>query len=253
MPKDYLVGRVHHVVYPEAKWCVLPDVEHDDDFARRLGQLEVEGGRRVGDAPSGTPPAGRPAAVILAPAGTVGRTIREQPVIYWLLPRATDAPIEITISRRDDHWPLLEARVKPPVSAGIHKINLAELSYKGRPVKLRRGAEYELRIVVDEHRASRDLVATARIERVAGEVQGLAETGDPVEMARRFARASLWFDYLHALNTAIAADPDDAELRRMRARALSARRLPVPTEDEPPGRGGEGASQPGADPPPPGR
>ena len=52
-----------------------------------------------------------------------------------------------------------------------------------------------------------------------------ARESDPAKRAAAYGKAGLWFDYLDALNQAIAAKPNDDALVQKRAKALAKQRL----------------------------
>jgi hypothetical protein len=52
-----------------------------------------------------------------------------------------------------------------------------------------------------------------------------AKESDPAKRAAAYGKAGIWFDYLDALNEAIAAKPNNEVLLQKRAKALAKQRL----------------------------
>jgi hypothetical protein len=72
-------------------------------------------------------------------------------------------------------------------------------------------------VVVDPAQRSRDIVAGGDIKRVDAPVSA---AGGPLDLARTYAEAGLWYDLIDALSAGIAASPGDAGLREQRAALL---------------------------------
>ena len=98
-------------------------------------------------------------------------------------------------------------------------MNLAE-----HGVHLTPGAQYEwsVALVLDPKRRSRDIVASAGIERIdAAQAPAISDDNRPTrEAAARYAKAGLWYDTIMSMSDLIAASPTDQTLREQRADLL---------------------------------
>ena len=108
----------------------------------------------------------------------VGLTVNEQPRLYYFLSGPSALPLEFTVTERQAVYPLVEARIHPPQTAGIHAIDLADYDKQ-----LKAGVQYRWFIALvpdDEHRA-KDILASGAIELVAaseGLQAKLTQAGD---------------------------------------------------------------------------
>jgi Domain of Unknown Function (DUF928) len=131
-----------------------------------------------------------------------GRTVSEQPTLFWYLAGELPAGAALQFTLIDDASidPLVEAVLPRPSHEGIQRIDLSQ-----HHVKLERGPEYEwsVALVVDPQRRSNDIVTAGWIDRVEPPAD-LATTPDPG--ARSLAAHGLWYD-------ALAAASDDPPLR----------------------------------------
>jgi hypothetical protein len=131
-----------------------------------------------------------------------GRTVSEQPTLFWYLAGELPAGASLHFTLLDDAGidPLVEVELPRPDHAGIQRIDLAQ-----HAVKLERGPEYEwsVALVVDPERRSNDIVTAGWIDRVEVPAE-IATTPQPG--ARSFAAHGLWYD-------ALAAASDDPPLR----------------------------------------
>lgn len=208
----------------------LPAADDGDDddggFTPRTGAPPAQ---RTGGASRDATASHGPTVSILAPAESVGMTGREQPVIYWYLSKATDAPVAIGINKKD-RSAVLELTLDGKKEAGLHALDLGKVEEEGEKVKLEPGEVYDVAIMVatDRDQASKNPTATARITRVDPKDLSAAarkHEGDPAKLAPVYGKEGLWFDYIDALNRAIQADPKAEELRKQRDKALAAQRL----------------------------
>lgn len=157
---------------------------------------------------------------LLAPAGVVGTTTKEQPAIYWYLSAPTDQPILVglkplgpagTDTKGEN---ILETTLKGRKEAGLHRLDLAAMKDDdGKPIRLAAGMQYGLAINVlaATREPSGNPSASCRLRRVA--VPAGVENADslpPGDAARRYAEAGVWFDAVAALNAAIDAAKGDA-------------------------------------------
>ena len=149
----------------------------------------------------------------------VGLTVNEQPRLYYFLSGPSALPLEFTVTERQAVYPLVEARIHPPQTAGIHAIDLADYDKQ-----LKSGVQYRWFIALvpdDEHRA-KDILASGAIELVAaseGLKAKLKQTGD-AEAAYIYAEAGFWYDALAAVSVEIAEDQGNRDLFRQRASLL---------------------------------
>ena len=192
----------------------------DDDFVPPAGSLPAQ---RTGGASRSE---GKLSLLILAPDKTIGMTSREQPVIYWYLSGDTDKPVEISVNDQASKETVADVTLNGPTKAGVHKLDLSKPGTDGKPVKLAAGKTYEVvvAVAVSETNASKDPTATCRIQRTGGKDLAAGEK-DAAKRIAAYGKGGVWFDYLDALNSAIAAKPDDEALLQKRAKALAAQRL----------------------------
>ena len=180
-------------------------------------------GGRVGGGTRGT---GREAFVlsVLAPAHT-GLTTSEQPELFWFISSATSYPVELTVVDPKKSDPLLELRVEPPVSAGFHKVRLAD-----HGVRLAPGVPYQwyVAVVPDSGRRSKDILAGGTIERVAAPdgLQAKISGASKNDVPSVYAEAGLWYDAVAALGDLIDRTPTDKALLDQRAALLRQVGLP---------------------------
>lgn len=149
----------------------------------------------------------------------VGLTIREQPNIYWFIPKSTSYPIELTIIESNAIEPLIERRIEALKKIGMQCIQLKEYG-----IRLQKGIVYKwfVAIVPDSDKRSKDILAGGMIECIdepGGLRQKLNETkkdGAPYV----YAEAGLWYDALDAISKLIDASPNNTSIREQRASLL---------------------------------
>ena len=145
----------------------------------------------------------------------VGRTVQEQPLLYWYLSRESTYPIELTVIRQESISPLLEERLEPPVAPGFHTLNL-----KDYDIYLDTNAQYRwfVSIVPDPDRRSRDILAGGAIERIEFSQEEKSEYARPGHRDRaiRYAAAGYWYDAVQSVMEMMETDPDREEAREMR-------------------------------------
>jgi hypothetical protein len=151
---------------------------------------------------------------VLAPDHT-GLTTEESPVLYWLVSKPTNHPVEIAVTAVDDTTPVLELTLPGPTAAGIHKIALAD-----HGVRLRSRVTYQwfVAVVLNPQRRTRDVLAGGTIERVAlgDDVRAKLAQAPPDERPGIYAAAGLWYDAVAEVYRLIAAAPADVSLRTLR-------------------------------------
>jgi hypothetical protein len=199
--------------------------DEDDGFTPRTGAPPAQ---RTGGASRSENKA--PNVLILAPAETMGMTVRAQPVVYYYVSADTDASVEIGLTAtKDVENPVLETKIKGPTKSGLHKLDLAKFKQDGKPVKLEPGVKYDLAITVvaSETSASENPTATCHLTRLDPKEApaGTSDEKDPARRAVAFAKAGIWFDYIDAMNVAIEAKPKDEALLQKRAKALASQKL----------------------------
>jgi len=181
-------------------------------------------GGRVGGGTRGT---GREAFVlsVVAPAHT-GLTTSEQPELFWFISSSSSHPVEFTVVDPQKSDPLLELRIEPPVSAGFHKVRLAD-----HGVRLAPGVSYQwyVAVVPDSGRRSKDILAGGSIERVSppdGLPASIAKASKS-DVPSMYAEAGLWYDAVAALGELIDRAPTDRALLDQRAALLRQVGLPA--------------------------
>jgi uncharacterized protein DUF928 len=145
-----------------------------------------------------------------------GLTVSEQPTLYWFISRQTSAPVELTVVDPRAAEPVLEARVSPPVSPGVHRLSLADHGVRLSPAVPYR---WFVAVVADPAHRSKDILAGGTIERVdvpAGLGAKLARA-PKAELAFDYAEAGLWYDALAAISDLVEHAPNDQRLRSQRA------------------------------------
>ena len=175
-------------------------------------------GGRVGGASRGTQ---RDVFVlsVLAPDHS-GLTTREQPSLYWFISNSTSLPVELTVMDPQGIKPILETQLPSPVSAGVHRIRLADYN-----VHLAPGAAYRwfVSVVPDANRRSKDIMAGGAIERVEmpeglrAKLAGASKSDVPAI----YAQAGLWYDTVAAISELIEGAPQDQSLRKERTDLLA--------------------------------
>ena len=171
-------------------------------------------GGRVGGGTRGIP--GETIKLSVVAPDHTGLTTEESPTLYWFVSKATDLPVEVTVTDPDETSPVLELRLSGPSAAGVHKIALAD-----HGVRLRPGVTYQwyVALVPDPQRRSRDILAGGTIQRVAlaDDVRAKLTQAQPAERPAIYAEAGLWYDALAEIHRLIATAPGDAALKEQRA------------------------------------
>jgi hypothetical protein len=144
----------------------------------------------------------RPLALYSLVPEHTGRTVSEQPTLFWYLSGEVPDGASLHFTLIDDAGldPLVEAELPRPTQTGIQRIDLSQ-----HAVKLEPGPEYEwsVALVVDPARRSNDIVTAGWIDRVETppDLAGAQKPG-----ARSLAAHGLWYDALEAAS-------DDPPLR----------------------------------------
>ena len=180
-------------------------------------------GGRVGGGTRGT---GREAFVlsVLAPSHT-GLTTSEQPELFWFISGPSSYPVEFTVVDPKKSDPLIELRIEPPVTAGFHKVRLAD-----HGVRLAPGVAYQwyVAVVPDSGRRSKDILAGGSIERVSAPdgLQAKVSSAPQSTLPSLYAEAGLWYDAVAALGELIDRAPTDKALLDERSALLRQVGLP---------------------------
>ncbi len=157
---------------------------------------------------------------VLAPDHT-GLTGSQQPTLYWFASDTITNPVEITIVDEESIDPVLELELAPPLSAGIHALDLVKHN-----VNLKPDVPYQwfVTIVTDPSHPSNDIVAGGEVRRVqlSDDVRSKVDnaTGER-ERTQAYADAGLWYDTIDGVSELIAAAPEDTGLREQRAVLLA--------------------------------
>jgi hypothetical protein len=169
--------------------------------------------RRVGGSSRGI--AEIPTVSVIAP-DHVGRTVSDQPALYWFISRRSPVRIEITLVDSQGTKPVVEASIVN-AAPGIHHFSLAEQN-----VRLKPGEEYQwsVSLVWDDRQRSHDVVSQGSLMVIAPSAQLQARLAglERGAQARVFAAEGIWYDSVAALSEAIEQRPQDAALRAQRAR-----------------------------------
>jgi hypothetical protein len=145
----------------------------------------------------------------------VGATASPSPVLYWDLGGASDVPVELTLIDEEAPEPLLDARVEPPVAAGLHALSLADRGVRLDPDKT---YLWYAALVPDEERRENDVASGAGVRYVPlgdGLAARLEEAG-PARRAHVLARAGYWYDAFATASGWLEVEPDAKRLRAVR-------------------------------------
>jgi hypothetical protein len=158
-----------------------------------------------------------PVLSVIAP-DHVGRTVSDQPALYWFVSRRSPVRIKIALIRARDAKPLVETSIEN-AGSGIHRFDLAE-----RNVRLNQGEEYQwsVSLVWDESKRSRDIVSQGSLVHIAPSAELKARLAGITRsaQARMFAAEGIWYDAIAALSESIDERPMEGALRTQRATLL---------------------------------
>jgi hypothetical protein len=156
---------------------------------------------------------------VLAPDHS-GFTTSEQPSLYWFISSPTSLPVEVTVMDPQGVQPILETRISSPVSAGVHRVRLADHN-----IRLSPGAPYRwfVAVVPDADRRSKDILAGGAIEcvDVPEEIKSKLAKAKKTELPSIYAEAGMWYDAVASISELIEAAPQDQGLRKERASLLA--------------------------------
>jgi len=181
-----------------------PDAPADQPAAAESGAvykppLRGAPGGRVGGASRGAVASAVPLPTIelIAPLDHTGETASATPVLYFYVSQAVALPMQLTISQPLVAKPLLEATFASPPARGLYALRLADYH-----VQLQPGIAYTWSVsaIVDRKNWSRNVVASATVERVTPEpsLSSALNTASPVRRVVLLAGAGLWYDAVAA-------------------------------------------------------
>jgi hypothetical protein len=166
--------------------------------------------RTVGGGSRG-PGDGVPELYVLVPQH-VGRTVSEQPSLFWYVDDVPATPIRVDFTLLDEDGidPLVHVTLEPITRAGTHRVQLSDYD-----VKLEAGREYEwsISLIPDLSARGKDIVSTGWIDRVtapSGMDEALSSGGEEARVFI-FAENGLWYDALAALEQ--RSEGDRGEMR----------------------------------------
>lgn len=179
--------------------------------------LTVTGGTRHGGIGN------LPSLSVLAPEHEA-LTTQAQPALFWFQGGPAKAKIEVILTEPEKEKPLLNLEGGGEQKAGIHSVSLARQKITLEP---NRRYHWSVALVPDPKSRSKDVIATGVIKRVEApaELTAKIEKASQAERAAIYAEAGFWYDALQALSLAIAAEPKNADLRRLRASLLEQAKL----------------------------
>jgi hypothetical protein len=123
----------------------------------------------------------------------MGVTSVPSPTLYYFLSGESAVPVEITLIDGQSIDPLVEIHIDPPISAGLHAI---ELGAHGAALEPATSYQWLVALVTDAERRENDQIASAGVRYVPLDADGLLalETGPVAERAHHQARLGYWYD-----------------------------------------------------------
>lgn len=159
-----------------------------------------------------------PSLTVLTPSHAA-LTASPQPTLFWYQTAGSATRLELTVVEPKNPDPVLRAYADGSTKPGIHCLPLARYGAVLKP-----GVKYTWTVawVPDGANRSLSVVARGAIECVAAEpkVAEAAAAAKGPERAAVFAQNGLWYDALDAITLAIDGNPENKELRAMRADLL---------------------------------
>jgi hypothetical protein len=157
----------------------------------------------------------------------VGLTVRESPVLYYYISKATSLPVHFTLNDNRTIHPVAEVLLKSPTGSGFGAIRLEDYQ-----IELDEDVQYRwfVSVIRDSKSKAEDIVAGGVIERVDPrrvDYHGYTCDRDSVRLA---AKAGLWIDAFACVNELIEANPEDRALRDLRDKLLG-RPSGVPSDE----------------------
>ena len=166
-----------------------------------------------------------PSHIIPLVPETVGLTSKTQPALFWYVSDSWPEKMEFRLNAFKAEEPLVDTHITGPSSEGIYRIDLADYD-----VTLKPGVEYDwfLTIVFDENDRSADYFISGTIiySPLSDDVsRHLANTSED-RLYAVYAGSGYWYDAMDHLSRQIDLRPEDASLRRYRAKLLEQVNLP---------------------------
>lgn len=157
-----------------------------------------------------------PRIVPLAP-DHVGLTTREQPVLYWYLSQDLSDPVDVTFVASGEPRPIFEARLVPPLHAGLQTLSLAEFG-----IRLSSKVPYEWRVTCRIATGEREVVGGGVVMRIPSPDQLSTELvrASRSDFPNLYAQSGIWYDALAVVSDLIVASPTDSTLHQQRASLL---------------------------------
>ena len=159
-----------------------------------------------------------PNLFVLAP-DHIGLTIHEQPTLYWYLTEATTEPIDIIMTEEETLRVVLDARLLPPLPAGIHAMSL-----KDYDVRLLKNVPYQWEAKIRAKTLTEEVKASGFIMRVEPPRTLSASVASKLrspEAPKLFAQSGLWYDALGVLSDLIQSHPQSQAFLQQRAALLN--------------------------------
>lgn len=157
-----------------------------------------------------------PYLTVLTPE-EMGVTVSESPTMYWYQSKDTTIQFEMTLNR--EYETVFEVKFAVSGKAGINKIDLSD-----HGVKLELDVEYEwnLALVPDAQRGSKDITSSVWIKRVkpTPELAASVNSSSQMELPYVYAQHGIWCETFDALSQQIDTKPEDESLRLIRADLL---------------------------------
>jgi hypothetical protein len=132
----------------------------------------------------------------------VARTVKAQPTLYWHLTETSAHAVVLTLITQERTAPFLEHVLPGPVPGGLHALPLS-----AHGVQLEVGKTYEWSVSLRENPqlpAASDIVARGFIERVSLRPEWQPSADDPLNQARAYAAAGIWYEALAVLSEALS-------------------------------------------------
>jgi hypothetical protein len=159
-----------------------------------------------------------PSLEVLAP-DHVALTTQAQPILFWYQSEPAAAKFQLTLTEPKKARPELSVTLEKSEKSGICGISLASQNVTLEPNITYR---FSVALIPDPQNRSKDLLANALVKRVepSAELTAKLKGAPPASQAALYAEAGYWWDALQAISTAIAAEPQNAQLRELRASLL---------------------------------
>ena len=131
----------------------------------------------------------------------LGRTIQEQPTLYWYLSKPMPHPLHLTlmVQNAEQGEPIVETVLEIVPREGIHSVSLQDLN-----VRLDLHTEYRwcVKLAVDRHHPARNVMAEGRILRTVPHENLLHKlrNSDPEQVTAIYSEAGFWYDALESIS-----------------------------------------------------